>query len=48
MPLDFGLGIVMPISKFKGHWKNIQSDDFRGITITVMALEIFEHSIFTF
>jgi hypothetical protein len=45
VPHDFGAGIVTPIPKFKGFKKNVSADDFRGITINVMASKIFEHAI---
>ena len=48
VPSDFGLGLVTPIPKFKGHKKNVSADDFRGITLNVMSSKIFEHAISCF
>jgi len=45
VPSDFGLGIVVPIPKFKGHKYNVTADDFRGITLTPVASKIFEDCI---
>ena len=48
VPLDFGLGLVTPIPKFKGHKNSVNADDFRGITLNVIASKIFEHCIYSF
>ena len=48
VPIPFGLGIVTPIPKFKGNKRSVNSDDFRTITINVMASKIFEHSILSY
>ena len=45
VPCDFGLGIVSPIPKFKGHKRKVSPDDFRGITLNVIPSKIFEHAI---
>ena len=36
---------MTPIPKFKGNKRKVVSDDFRCITINVMASKIFEHAI---
>jgi len=48
LPLDFGLGIVTPIPKFKGTKRNVSVDDFRSITLNVIASKIFEHCALPF
>ena len=48
VPSDFGLGLVTPIPKFKGNKLNVKSDDFRGITLNVIASKIFEHCLLPF
>ena len=48
VPRDFGLGVVTPIPKFKGFKKYVSPDDFRGITINVIASKIFEHCLLSF
>ena len=45
VPSAFGLGIVTPIPKFKGNKTTVTPEDFRSITINVIASKIFEHSI---
>ncbi len=45
VPLDFGLGLVTPIPKFKGCKKHVTEEDFRGITLNVIPSKIFEHCI---
>jgi len=48
VPGDFGVGIVTPIPKFKGHKINVKADDFRGITLNSVVSKIFEHCILPF
>ena len=48
VPLAFGKGLVTPIPKFKGHKNQVNADDFRGITINVIASKIFEHCLASF
>ena len=45
VPTDFGIGIVTPIPKFKGHRVTVTADDFRSITVNPIASKIFEHCI---
>src|SRR6266516_1786593 len=45
VPFDFGLGLVTPIPKFKGHKINVNADYFRGITINSVVSKILEHCI---
>jgi hypothetical protein len=45
LPNDFGFGIVPPIPKFKGNKRNFSSENFRSITLNVMASKIFEYCV---
>jgi hypothetical protein len=45
VPTDFGLGLITPIPKFKGHKIKVGADDFRGITINSTVSKIFEYCI---
>ncbi len=48
VPTDFGVGIVIPIPKFKGSKVNVSADDFRGITLNSILSKIFERCILPF
>ena len=48
VPDDFGLGVTMPIPKFKGYKQKAIADDFRGITICPVLSKIFEYCLLQF
>ena len=45
VPSDFGIGLVSPIPKFKGHKIKVEADDFRGITLNSIVSKKFENCI---
>ena len=45
VPDNFGVGLTTPIPKYKGNKKDINADDFRGITVCPVISRIFEHCI---
>jgi len=46
VPDDFGKGLTTAIPKFKGHKKDVGTDDFRGITVNSVLSKIFEYCLF--